>query len=65
LPVERVRAFEQNVRDVGAVEALALLDECLGPDHLFGWAQLDGPVENVVAGGIGEPLVVDARHAVA
>ena len=37
-PVQLFPARKQQVGDVGAVEALALLDERLGPNYLFGWA---------------------------
>jgi hypothetical protein len=53
------------MRDVRAIEALALLDEALGPDHFFGWDQRHGLVEDVVVQSVREPLVVDARQAVA
>lgn len=53
------------MRNVGAVEALTLLDERLGPQHLFSWTQPHRHVENSVARGVGEPFVVDSRHAVA
>ena len=40
-PVERRSRLAQQMEDVGAVEALALLDERLGPDHLFDGRQPD------------------------
>jgi hypothetical protein len=53
------------VRDIGAVEALALLDEGLRPDHFFNWAEAHGNVEDGVSGSVAEPFVVDHGDAVA
>src|SRR5262245_7659332 len=36
VPVEQAAAVAHDMRDVRAVEALALHDHRLGPDHLFG-----------------------------
>jgi hypothetical protein len=52
------------VGDIGAVEPLALLNERLRPDHFFGRAQSHRNVEDLVAGGMFEPLGVDAGEAV-
>jgi hypothetical protein len=65
LPVDDVAARVEQVGDVGAVEALALLDEPLGPDHLLGRAELDRDVEDEVGRGVLEPLVVDHGDTVA
>jgi len=35
IPVQAVGIFVNEVHDVRAVEALALHDECFGPDHLL------------------------------
>jgi hypothetical protein len=53
------------VGDVGTVEALALLDECLRPHHLFDRAQSHRQVEDVVRDGVVEPRVVDPGDAIA
>ena len=65
LPIQFASTSKQQVRDVGAVEPLALLDERLGPDHLFGRAQPNRHVEDVVRCGVREPLVVDVGNPVA
>jgi hypothetical protein len=53
------------VRDVGAVEPFALLDERLRPHHLFDRTQSDGQLEDVIGAGVFEPLIVDPGDAVA
>ena len=52
-PVEIAGA--DQVEDVGAVEALALHDEGLGPDHLLGRDQHHLPVEDRARRGVLEP----------
>jgi hypothetical protein len=53
------------VRHVGAVEPLALLNERLGPQHLFDRTQLDGQVEDRPHRRVREPLLIDTRDAIA
>jgi hypothetical protein len=53
------------VGNVGAIEPLALLDECLGPDDFFGRAEPHRHFEDLIADRVLEPLVVDPRDAVA
>jgi hypothetical protein len=53
------------MRHVGAIEPFALLDERLGPQHLFRRTQLDRLIEDQVLYGVLEPVLVDARNAVA
>jgi hypothetical protein len=53
------------MRHVRTVEALALLDERLGPDHLLHRAEAHRQVENLIARRVLEPFVVDAGDAVA
>ena len=50
--------------DVCAIEALALLDERLGPDHFLDRTQTHRQIEDVLARGVLEPTVVDVCHAV-
>jgi hypothetical protein len=52
------------VGDVGAIEALALLDERLRPDHFFDRTQMYRQIEDELARGVLEPTVVDVCHAV-
>ncbi|HEV7662114.1 MAG TPA: hypothetical protein VGQ62_01170 [Chloroflexota bacterium] len=51
--------------DIGAIEPFALLNERFRPDHLFGWAQPHGKIEDRVRGSMPKPVVVDVCHAVA
>jgi len=53
------------VRDVGAVEALALHDERLGPDGFFRRAELHRNAKDFLLDGVLEPAVVDFGDAVA
>jgi hypothetical protein len=53
------------VRDVRAVEPLALLDERFRPDHLLGRAEVHALVEDVIGHGVVEPVLVDTREAIA
>jgi hypothetical protein len=53
------------VRDVGAVEALALHDQSLRPDHLLGWNEAHRHPDHFRRHGVIEPDVVDLRDAVA
>ena len=58
-------AARQQVGDVAAVEALALHDERLRPDHLLGRAEPDRHPEHLVLDRVLEPAVVHPRDAVA
>ncbi|MBV9898717.1 MAG: hypothetical protein JO020_31570 [Chloroflexi bacterium] len=51
--------------DVGAIEPLALLDQRFRPQHLFDRTQLDGLLEDMLFGCMGEPLLVNGRQAIA
>ena len=53
------------MQDVGAIEALALLDERLRPDHLLGGRQPDDEAQDVGARGVIEPEIVHAGDAIA
>jgi hypothetical protein len=53
------------VGHVRAVEALALLNERLGPEHLLGRTQLHRHIEDVVEWGVVEPFVVHLGHRIA
>ena len=64
-PVELVADRVDDVRDVGAVEALALHDQPLRPDHLLGRNQLHVDVEDDAVDRVVEPQLVDDRDAVA
>jgi hypothetical protein len=52
------------VGDVGAVEALALLNQRLRPDHLLDWAESYWHVEDRVSRRVREPLFVHTGDAV-
>src|ERR1051326_3974213 len=65
LPIELLARRANHVRDVRAVEALALHDQSLRPDHLLGRNQLDVHVEHFLSHRELEPSVVDTRDAVA
>src|SRR5687768_13960636 len=64
-PVDALGRRAQDVRDVTAVEPLALHDERLGPDHLLGRDQTYGMVEHGGLDAVAEPVVVDRGHPVA
>src|SRR6267378_1379294 len=64
-PVDALGGGSQDMRDVAAVEALALHDEGLRPDHLLGGDEPHGPAEHLFPDAVTEPLVVDGGHAVA
>jgi hypothetical protein len=51
--------------DIGAVEALALHDERLRPDHFLRGTQLHRDPEDLVGNGVREPFVVDGGDPVA
>ena len=65
LPVERGALAQQQVGDVGAVVAVLLHHERLRPDHLLRRHQARLDAEHAGRTGVGEPLVVDHRDAVA
>src|SRR5262245_21627533 len=65
VPVERLGAGPENVRDVGAVVALALHHERLLPKQLFYGSNLHGHAEDVGFERVREPFVVDAADAIA
>ena len=65
VPVERLGAGPEHVRDVRAVVALALHDERLLPEQLFDGRDLHRHSEHVGFRGEVEPIVVDAAEAVA
>ena len=65
IPVERLGARAQDVRDVGAVVALALHHERLLPEQLFDRRDLHRHAEDVGFERVREPHVVDAADAVA
>jgi hypothetical protein len=60
-PVDLVVAFEDDVGDVGAVVAMMILDEDLGPDELRRRDQAHRSAEQLGLGGMGEPFVGDRR----
>src|SRR5262245_15840 len=64
-PVDALGRGAQDVRHVGAVEALALHDERLRPDHLLDRNEPDGAAEDLLRYAVLEPLVVDDGDAVA
>ena len=65
VPVERPGARVQEVRDVGAVVALALHHERLRPDHLLDRAEQDRHVQHARGHRVVEPVVVHHADAVA
>jgi hypothetical protein len=64
-PVDRWAGLAKQMNDIGAVEALTLLDECLRPDHLLDRRQSDDRAEHVGFRRVVEPQIVDAGDAVA
>src|SRR5690606_32669587 len=65
LPVEAVRAGQEDVRHVRAIVAITLHDERLGPERFLRWTDADGEPEDLFLAGMLEPLVIHRRHAVA
>src|SRR6266550_9403139 len=63
-PIQIPAAGQYDVDHVGAVEALPLHDERLGPDHLLGRNEVHALAENDVLGGVLEPAVVDHRDSI-
>ncbi len=64
-PIHPVAGGEDDVRDVRAIEALALHDQALGPDHLLGRDEPHLDVEDDALDRVIEPELIDGRHAVA
>ena len=64
-PVDLLLAGADQVQDVGAVEALALHQERLRPDHFLDRHQPHRKAERLVPHRIRKPLVVHFGHAVA
>src|SRR5216683_1972298 len=64
-PVEGLRAGVEQMRDVGAVVALALHDEGLRPDRLLGRAEPDRLRHHGGGHRVPEPVVVHRAHPVA
>src|ERR1041384_7756765 len=58
-PVQFRAARTHQVRNVRAVVALPFHDEALGPDQLFGWAQLYRGSENFAWHRMVKPIVID------
>src|SRR5262245_22317628 len=65
VPVERLGAGPENVRDVGAVVALPLHHERLLPEQLFDGRYLHRHAEDVGFERVREPFIVDTTDAVA
>ena len=63
-PVQARPAGLEDVRDVGAVVALALHDEAFRPDHLFRGHEPDGHAEHGVVDRVLEPQLVDGRDPI-
>ena len=64
-PVDLLLAGANEVQDVSAVEALALHEKRLRPDHFLDGHQPHRKAQRFVPLRIRKPLVVDFRHAVA
>src|SRR5438874_3956638 len=64
-PVDALRRGPQDVRDVRTIEALALHDEGLGPDHLFRRDQPHRTAEDFFLHAVDEPFVIHGGDAVA
>src|SRR6266545_3423611 len=64
LPIEHGSAGVQEVRDIGAIEALALHDEYLLPEDLFYGAQSGWQAEDKILRGMREPFVVHGAKPV-
>src|SRR5580704_11518751 len=65
VPVERRPAREEQVRDVGAIEAFSLHHERLRPDRFLWRAKQDGYAEDRARRSVRKPLRIDSRGAVA
>src|SRR5262245_15547217 len=65
LPVETLAELINEMHHIGAVEALSLLHERLGPDHLFGRTKLDGNTQHFAVARMREPVGIDPCDRVA
>ena len=65
LPVMSRPDPPEKMRDIAAVEPLALHHERFGPDRFFNRAEQHVDIEHVPVNGMSKPAIIDPRHSIA